>query len=216
MLTTDLRGFDKAGELLYLADSRGRDTSALVEVNWRPAERARWRTTRADAADVVRHPTEKHVQAVSFIYERKQWQVLDPAIEPDLAYLRTVVGRRRGDRQPDPGRHVPWVVLFVVDAGPARYYLYDRSRRAGSSSSPTARRWKAARWSGCTRRSIPSRERARVSVRLLFPACGQRRRRRWDPRSPPSVGVDAPWRTVGARFAGAIIRTINGWQTAVM
>ena len=65
MLTTDLRGFDKAGELLYLADSRGRDTSALVEVN---VETRQKRTLaddpRADAADVVRHPTEKHVQAV--------------------------------------------------------------------------------------------------------------------------------------------------------
>ncbi len=69
------------------------------------------------------------MQAVSFIYERKQWQVLDPAIEPDLAYLRTVadgdveiVSRTLDDTY--------WVVLFVVDAGPARYYLYDRSRRA--------------------------------------------------------------------------------------
>ena len=36
------------------------------------------------------HPTEKHIQAVSFIYDRKRWQILDPAIEPDLAYLDTV------------------------------------------------------------------------------------------------------------------------------
>ena len=38
----------------------------------------------------LHHPTEKHVQAVSFIYDRKRWQILDPAIEPDLDYLRTV------------------------------------------------------------------------------------------------------------------------------
>ena len=44
----------------------------------------------ADAQDVVCHPTEKHVQAVSFVYERKLWQIIDKSIEPDLTYLRSI------------------------------------------------------------------------------------------------------------------------------
>jgi hypothetical protein len=44
----------------------------------------------ADVADVWCHPTEKHVQTVSFIHARKRWQILDPTIQPDLDYLRSV------------------------------------------------------------------------------------------------------------------------------
>ena len=130
MLTTSPVGFDKANQLIYMKDSRGRDTSALIELNPETGEtRLLAEDAKADVADVVRHPTEKHVQAVSFIYDRKRWQILDPAIESDLAYLGTladgdveVVSRTLDDDY--------WVVLYLVDDGPARFYLYDRQRRA--------------------------------------------------------------------------------------
>jgi dipeptidyl aminopeptidase/acylaminoacyl peptidase len=129
MLTTGLVGFDKANRVIYMKDSRGRDTAALVEVDPETkGSRLLAADPRADAADVVRHPTEKHVQAVSFIYDRKRWQILDPSIQPDLDYLSTVAdgeveitSRTLDDRF--------WVVLYLVDDGPARYYLYDRSSR---------------------------------------------------------------------------------------
>jgi dipeptidyl aminopeptidase/acylaminoacyl peptidase len=132
MLTTSPVGFDKTNRLLYMQDSRGRDTSALVEINLDTNEkRLLAEDPQADVADVVRHPTEKHVQAVSFIYDRKRWHLLDPVLEPDLAYLSTVadgdveiVSRTLGDDY--------WVVLYLVDDGPARFYLYDRSQREAS------------------------------------------------------------------------------------
>ncbi|MCC7353706.1 MAG: S9 family peptidase, partial [Anaerolineae bacterium] len=129
MLTTEVTGFDKANRLLYMKDSRGRDTAALLEVNPETkAARILAADPQADVADVVRHPTEKHVQAVSFIYDRKRWQILDPVIRPDLDYLRTVadgeveiVSRTLDDRF--------WVVLYLVDDGAVRFYLYDRPSR---------------------------------------------------------------------------------------
>jgi dipeptidyl aminopeptidase/acylaminoacyl peptidase len=129
MLTTSPVGFDKTNRLMYMQDSRGRDTSALVEIDLDTnAKRLLAEDPQADVADVVQHPTEKHVQAVSFIYDRKRWRFLDPALEPDLAYLGTVadgdveiVSRTLGDDY--------WVVLYLVDDGPARFYLYDRNRR---------------------------------------------------------------------------------------
>jgi dipeptidyl aminopeptidase/acylaminoacyl peptidase len=128
-LTTYPVGFDKANRLLYMSDSRGRGTAALVEIDPETkATRVLAADPRADAADVVCHPSEKHVQAVSFIYERKRWRILDSAIEPDLDYLRTladgeveIVSRTLDDRF--------WIVLYVVDDGPARFYLYDREQR---------------------------------------------------------------------------------------
>jgi dipeptidyl aminopeptidase/acylaminoacyl peptidase len=129
MLTTGPAGFDKSGRLLYMQDSRGRDTAALVEVELDTgAKRTLAEDTRADAGDVVRHPTERHVQAVSFTYDRKQWQILDPAIEPDLAFLRTVADGEAEilSRTLDDAY---WTVLYLVDDGPARFYLYDRAQR---------------------------------------------------------------------------------------
>jgi dipeptidyl aminopeptidase/acylaminoacyl peptidase len=128
-LTTSPVGFDKANRLMYMQDSRGRDTSALVELNLETREqRLLAEDPRADVANVVQHPTERHVQAVSFIYDRKRWHVLDPSIEPDLAYLGTVadgdveiVSRTLDDAY--------WVVLYLVDDGPIRFYLYDRNGR---------------------------------------------------------------------------------------
>jgi dipeptidyl aminopeptidase/acylaminoacyl peptidase len=45
---------------------------------------------KADAGQVITDPKDHHVQAVSFNYERQQWKLIDPAIQPDLDYLKTV------------------------------------------------------------------------------------------------------------------------------
>ena len=129
ILTTEQVGFDKANRNMFMKDSRGRDTSALMEINPETREsRVLAADAQADVADVVRHPTEKHIQAVSFIYDRKRWQILDASIEPDLTHLRSVTdgdveiaSRSLDDRY--------WVVLYVVDDGPARFYLYNRRNR---------------------------------------------------------------------------------------
>ena len=130
MLTASIVGFDKTGHVLYLRDSRDRDTAALVAIDITTGERSLLAADeRADADLVLRHPTERHVQAVAFDYERKEWQVLDPAIAADMAFLRDVTdgdaeitSRSLDDRF--------WLVAYVVDDGPVRYYLYDRQRQA--------------------------------------------------------------------------------------
>jgi dipeptidyl aminopeptidase/acylaminoacyl peptidase len=128
-LTTWPVGFDKANRLIYMKDSRGRDTTALLEID---PETKGTRVLAADAQvdvyEVICHPTEKHVQAVSFVYDRKRWQVLDPAVEADLDYLHTVADGEMGIRSRTLDDQL-WVVVYIVDDGPARYYLYDRAQR---------------------------------------------------------------------------------------
>ena len=129
MLTASTVGFDKMGHVLYLRDSRDRDTAALVAVDITTGERSLLAGhERADADQVLRHPTERHVQAVAFDYERKEWQVLDPTIAADMTFLRGVTdgdaeitSRLLDDRF--------WLVAYVVDDGPVRYYLYDRQKQ---------------------------------------------------------------------------------------
>ncbi len=129
-LTTSAVGFDKTGKILYMSDSRGRDTAALVQIDLASGEEKVLASNElADVGgDVLMHPTEKTIQAVTFSYERREWHVLDPAIEEDLRYLQTVadgdlevLSRTLDDKA--------WAVAYVMDNGPVRYYLYDRANK---------------------------------------------------------------------------------------
>ncbi len=71
------------------------------------------------------HPTEKNVQAVAFYYDRIQWKILDPSIQPEIDLPHNleegdmnVVSHSLDDKV--------WIVVFTKDNGPARYYRYDR------------------------------------------------------------------------------------------
>ena len=129
MMTTSPIGLDKAAAQLYMTDSRGRDTAALVLVDLESGQQQVLATNpRADAGATLAHPTQKHIQAVAFTYERKQWEILDPAIVDDLAYLRTVADGDLDivDRTLDDAQ---WVVAYTLDNGPVRYYRYDRTQK---------------------------------------------------------------------------------------
>lgn len=128
-LSTSPLGFSKDGKTLYLRDSRDRNTGALVAKDLATgATRVVAENAKADAGGALIHPTEKTVQAVSFEYLRDDWTLLDPAIEADFAYLRTVdpgdinvTSRSLDDRR--------WVVVFTGDRAPSRSYVYDRDAK---------------------------------------------------------------------------------------
>ncbi len=129
LLTTGIVGFDKTGTILYMIDSRDRNTAALFTLDIRTGEQTLIaEDSRADISDGMIHPTEKIVQAVAFTYERKHWQIIDESIAGDLAYLNTVadgdvevVSRTLDDNY--------WMVAYEMDDGPVLYYRYDREER---------------------------------------------------------------------------------------
>ncbi len=125
VLTTSPVGFDESLRVMYLVDSRGRDTSALVAVNLDTnIQTVIAEDQRADVSDTLIHPTEKTVQAVAFTYQRKGWQILDQAVASHMKYLSTVadgdvevISRTLDDRG--------WIVAYLLDDGPVRYYHYN-------------------------------------------------------------------------------------------
>jgi len=128
-LTTQAAGFDKTGKTLYLMDSRGRNTSALTALNLDTNQQTTiGEDPRADVGGILIHPTEKNIQAYAANYLRNEWRVVDKAIQGDFDYLRTVaegdftVGSRTLDDK-------KWIVVYVMDNGPVRYYLYDRGAK---------------------------------------------------------------------------------------
>lgn len=125
-LTTDIVGFDKSGKTAYVIDSRGRNTAALYTMNVETGEKKLIaEDPKADAGGVIVHPRTHEVQAVSFDYKRNEWKVLDPSIQPDIDYLKTVAD---GDFQVTSRTldDTKWTVAYILDNGPSRAYLYDR------------------------------------------------------------------------------------------
>ena len=114
---------------MYLSDSRGRDTGALATLDLKTGEeKIIAENPRADAGGVMAHPTENTIQAVAFTYERTHWQFFDPKVAEDFKHLQTVadgdvtiVSRTLDDKQ--------WIVAFLMDNGPVRYYHYDRDTK---------------------------------------------------------------------------------------
>lgn len=128
-MTTGPAGFDKTGDILYMLDSRDRDTSALMAVNLETGEQKLVaENDKADVDEIISHPTEKTIQAVGFTYSRREWQVLDNSIQPDLDYLETIEDGELivTSRTLDDSK---WTVAYVLDDGPIKFYLYDRKNQ---------------------------------------------------------------------------------------
>ena len=128
-LTTTVAGFDASGEVTFLIDSRGRNTSALFEWRMSTGEKSLLaENERCDVQGFMFHPRDRHVQAVAFVHQRKRWQFLDESIRQDMDYLASVcdgeieiISRTLDDNW--------WIACYQVDDGPVRYYLYDRRQR---------------------------------------------------------------------------------------
>lgn len=129
LLTTGTLGLNKNNKGIYFMDSRGRDTAALFVMNLSTGnETLIAGDSLADFSEGMTHPTEKNVQAVAFTYERKNWTVIDPSIATDLDYLRKVADGDVEvlDRTLDDKT---WIVAYLMDNGPVRYYSYDRDKK---------------------------------------------------------------------------------------
>ncbi|MBC7361207.1 MAG: S9 family peptidase [Candidatus Aminicenantes bacterium] len=129
MMTTSPIGFDKTGSVLYMIDSRGRNTAALISVDLKTGEKkVIFEDPRADVSSIMMHPTEKTVEAVAVEYLRTEWTALDESVKSDLDYLKTVTD---GDLNVTSRtlNNKFWTVAYEVDDGPVRYYLYDRANK---------------------------------------------------------------------------------------
>jgi dipeptidyl aminopeptidase/acylaminoacyl peptidase len=125
-LTTAPIGFDKSGDVLYFLDSRDRNTGALTSWNLKTGEqKVLAENDRADVGELLTHPTENTIDAVAFTYLRKEWKPLNPEVAADFKYLHTVAdGEISIASQTLDNKR--WIVAFLLDDGPVKYYRYDR------------------------------------------------------------------------------------------
>jgi len=126
-LSTNALGFTRDGKTLYLVDSRERDTAALFAIDWASGKRTLvHEDVRADIGRMFADPQTGKARAVGIDYLRNEWVVLDPAIQKDADYLKTlgdgdidVVSLSHDDKF--------WVVVLSRADDSPKYYLYDRA-----------------------------------------------------------------------------------------
>jgi len=127
--STGMLGFAPGNKAVYMTETRGRDTGALVSLDVKTKQKTVLaEDPRADAGGVLIHPTKHHLQAVSFTYDRVRWKVLDKSIQKDLDALAkldggevNITGRTLDDRT--------WVVVTTSEQHPARYYTWNRAKQ---------------------------------------------------------------------------------------
>ena len=119
------------GSSMLAMSSAGVDTGRLVRVDLDSgAEEVLAEDPEADVSGVRVHPDTREPQIVTWVKERMEYRVLDPALEADAAAIRAL---HPGDPDIVAQDHsdMVWLVAFTNDAGPVPFFLYDRRRREG-------------------------------------------------------------------------------------
>lgn len=126
---TGIIGFDDSDSILYLLDSRNRNTAALKELNLNSGKFTTIaEDNKADIGVFTVHPMKDTIQAVSSNYDRVSYKVLDNDIKQDIEYLCSLnpgdlnIAARSMDDQ-------TWLVAYLSDIRPVEYFKYDRSAR---------------------------------------------------------------------------------------
>ncbi len=128
--------FDTTGDVRYIRDAAGRDTAAIVAVKISTGERQElFGHDKADAGEVLVHPTEKTIQAVEHDYDRPRWNLNDPALVPDWQHIAktSANGAVRIPSRSHDDRF--WIVTVDNDNASARTYIYDRGLPPGGPAS---------------------------------------------------------------------------------
>jgi len=132
---SDVLSFTGDGKSLLAVSPVGVNTGRLVRIDLDPGSpgdaQVLLEDPEADVAGAILDPDTREPQIVVVLKDRAEYHVLDPAVEPDYEAIRALhagdpqlVGRDEAD--------TTWLVAFTDDAGPVRYYAYDRASRTGS------------------------------------------------------------------------------------
>lgn len=128
-LTSGPVGFHGDGDRLYVLDSRGTGTSRLIDLDIHSLEmKLVAQHPKVDVSRVMRSPTTRDVQAVSFTSARNEWRVLNDDLRADFKVLEKleigdfyIYSRDLADRV--------WIVAFISDIRPVSFYLYQHASR---------------------------------------------------------------------------------------
>lgn len=154
---------DLEGKSLFLVDSRGRESAALVRLDLatqRPQLLAA--DPLADVQDILYQPEQKRIEAVSFEYDKKHWVFLDRRIESHFKKLQSLDAGEMSILKRSADLNY-WLVEFRGENRPAASCVYDTEKQQCTA-------YRQAEFSGPQHQIQTSAEliRARDGLRLMF------------------------------------------------
>lgn len=131
-LTSEIVSFNKAGDALFMRDSRNANASRLVKMNIDTgAIEVIAEDPVYDVGNVMINPDTYEVEAVVFTRDRDEWKVIDQSIKDDVDAIAAlddgdyfIYDRDNADKT--------WLVGFTKDDGPVSYYAFDRGAKKGT------------------------------------------------------------------------------------
>lgn len=124
--------FNKRGDQIYVTDDRGRNTAALYLMNAKTKQKKMiFFDDKADVDNVILHPTEKTVLAVSVNWDRERFTVLDKTYQADFDGIAKL-GDGDANIVSSTLDNKTWIVAVNGDRQPTRFYRWDRAKKQGS------------------------------------------------------------------------------------
>jgi dipeptidyl aminopeptidase/acylaminoacyl peptidase len=144
----NIADFSPDNKALWVVTSLDANAARLVSVDIATGKRTVIaEDPQFDVASLLSQPRTNKLQAVVFLRERRDLQILDPALQPDFDALKKVrdadISGIRRDLADDK-----WVVAFEGDDAPIYYYLYDRASKKATllfSNRPALEKYKLAK-----------------------------------------------------------------------
>jgi dipeptidyl aminopeptidase/acylaminoacyl peptidase len=163
-------GFSPDNKSLWLASSVGANTLRLLEMDIATGKSKTVAEDKTyDVGGPMTHPTTNKLQAVSFVRERSEWQVLDPSVQADFDALGKV---RDGDLNiiSRDLADTKWIIAYDLDNAPVSFYVYDRATKKADflfTNRPKLEKFKLAKM---TPVSFQSRDGLTIHAYLTLPA----------------------------------------------
>ncbi len=140
--------FSGDGKSLLAVSSLGVNTGRLVRIDLESGDaQVLFEDPDVDVEGAMLHPDTREPQIVELVKDRAEYHVLDPSVAADYEAIRALHSGDPGLTGRDEA-DATWLVAFTEDAGPVRYFAYDRASRAGRflfDSRPELSRYELAR-----------------------------------------------------------------------
>ena len=143
-----IAGFSPDNKALWVITSLDANAARLLSVDIATGKRmVISEDPQFDVSFVVTQPKTNRLDAVVFLRERRDFQLLDKDFQPDFEVLKKVRDADVSDISRDLADD-KWVVTYEGDDAPVYYYLYDRSSKKATllfSNRPALEEFKLAK-----------------------------------------------------------------------
>ncbi|MEG4814562.1 S9 family peptidase [Microcoleus sp. K5-D4] len=121
--------FSENGKILYIRGDHDANAERLIAFDLETKQESLIASDpEYDVGDILIHPTNREIQAVSFYKDKQEWQILDQSIAEDFENL----GKFRPGEFSITSRNLAdttWLIAYRTDDGPVYYYTYDRASK---------------------------------------------------------------------------------------